>query len=1100
MMIFRDASCVGLFLILFPSTGAAQQEEAGAILDKTEVKGGGVVHIGCSDGKLTAALSCRAFSPLSAFSSDADEIYKETGFTGGLVVLVGCGGGTLAADLYREKGVLVLALDADAGNVEKARQHIRSKGIYGRVSVDRLAGNALPLIDNTVNLLVSEDLGNVSMEEVMRVLAPGGIASIGRGASRKNTMKPRPKGIDDWTHYLHGPDNNAVATDRVVDMPFHFQWTGAPRWARAHEHLATVSAVVSSGGRIFSIIDEGNTSTVYLPARWRLVARDAFNGVVLWKRVIETWEDHLRGFRIGPAYLPRGLVAVGNRVYAYLGYDQCVTALDAATGKTVLTYAGTEGAREIVVDGTRLFIVVHEASEETETAPRSLGIPKKRLLVFDAGSGKRLWEKKGGDAKDFRRVTLAASGDIAVYQIGKTLVCVDAGTGVERWRAERKDAVAHHDAVNPTTVLQDGHVLWAEYPPREKGKEPPAPGGELIVYEASSGKELWRALACDDFRSPIEVFVIGGVVWTRYREGKDVGHAVGRDLRTGKVLHKLPPDQELFHVAGHGWCYRNKATERFLLRARGGIDFISVTSGPSASFQFIRGTCQYGIMPANGLIYTPPHACNCYIYGKLNGFSAYAPKRARSARPSPSFEKGPAYDAVQKAWPDEAAAASDWPTFRGSALRTGFVDVEIRTGSGTKWEASLGGRVTPPVVARGRVFVAQIDGHSVHALDSESGKELWSFTAGGRVDSPPTLHRGLALFGSADGWVYALRASDGELAWRFRAAPGDQRLVSYGQVESVWPVPGSVLVVGDAVCFVAGRSSFLDGGIRFYRLDARSGKKLSESILYHRDPETGKVDPKILEGKDVDGALPDVLASDGKSIFMRHNRLDIEGRLQERNVPHVFSSVGFVDPDWWHRTYQQFGVEAKSGFGGWASTGNAVAAGRLIVTDGKRVYGFGRTGPYGNGISYAGITTFRLFRSAPQPEMKKVDVAGKKRKGFVKQYDWEIDVGVRARGMVLAGKTLYLAGPPNPLLGRSKMRAEQRSEKKSIQDKVKKFMAEHEDTFLGRNGGLIWAVAAPDGKKLDEWKLEAPPVHDGLIAADGALFLSTVDGKVVRFE
>ena len=84
---------------------------------------------------------------------------------------------------------------------------------------------------------------------------------------------------------------------------------------------------------------------------------------------------------------------------------------------------------------------------------------------------------------------------------------------------------------------------------------------------------------------------------------------------------------------------------------------------------------------------------------------------------------------------------------------------------------TLGGKLTAPVVAGGRVFVASVDTHTVHALDGSSGRTVWSFTAGGRIDSPPTIYRGLVLFGAADGNVYALRAGDGKLVWRFRAAP-----------------------------------------------------------------------------------------------------------------------------------------------------------------------------------------------------------------------------------------------------------------------------------------------------------------------------------------
>ena len=74
-------------------------------------------------------------------------------------------------------------------------------------------------------------------------------------------------------------------------------------------------------------------------------------------------------------------------------------------------------------------------------------------------------------------------------------------------------------------------------------------------------------------------------------------------------------------------------------------------------------------------------------------------------------------------------------------------------------------------MADGKLFVSSVNAHTVYALEAGSGKQLWSFTAGGRVDSPPTIWQGRVLFGSADGHVYQLRAGDGALVWRFRAAP-----------------------------------------------------------------------------------------------------------------------------------------------------------------------------------------------------------------------------------------------------------------------------------------------------------------------------------------
>ena len=144
--------------------------------------------------------------------------------------------------------------------------------------------------------------------------------------------------------------------------------------------------------------------------------------------------------------------------------------------------------------------------------------------------------------------------------------------------------------------------------------------------------------------------------------------------------------------------------------------------------------------------------------------------------------------------------------------------------------------ITALTVAQGKCFVADCDAHTVHALDSETGRPAWTFTATGRVGSPPTIANGLAVFGSRDGYVYCLRASDGELVWRFRGAPEDKRVVAYGQLESLWSISGGVLVEDGAAVFAAGRSSFLDGGRRLCRVDLGTGKLVSESTIYTPDP------------------------------------------------------------------------------------------------------------------------------------------------------------------------------------------------------------------------------------------------------------------------
>jgi outer membrane protein assembly factor BamB len=1038
---------------------------------------------------------------VTAEAVTADEVLRETGFQGGLIVHVGCRDGRLTAGLVRD-GAVVFGLDAERANVEAARARFVREGVNGRGTAELLRRGGIPLVDGTAALVVVEDSASVPMPEVMRVLAPGGVSYVrSRGRWRK-TVKPRPENIDAWTHYLHGPGNNAVAADSVIDRPFHFRWTGGPVWQRSHDFLASMSALVADERRLYYIFDEGETSSMAFPPKWTLAARDAFSGIVLWKRPIDEWENYLVHFRSGPVHLPRALVVGGGRVYAILGYDRPVTALDPATGKTLKTYEGTAGAREILFDDGRLTLVIHEKRDGAHVAFDPKGEPpSKRIAVLDAATGRTLWKKSAAEARGLVSGTMGTSGGFTVYQKGGTLVCVDAATGRELWTAEGRGPDSYRPWTHPTTVIVGNTVLWGDYS-RKRGRNNEG-SGTIVAFDAATGRELWRADAWDSFRAPIEVFVIKGLVWTRERKtAKDHGRAVARDLRTGEVTRRLEPDAKLFSIGGHAWCYRNKATERFLLRGQAGVDFLSVDGDGGSAHHFVRGTCQYGIMPANGLVYAPPHSCACFIKAKLNGFVALAPRAGSPVyeRKEPRLEKGPAFAGLARGWPGAKASAGEWPTFRADAARGASLPSGATRAPRSlrkKWEARIPGRLSAPVFAGGRLYVASVDAHTVHALGREGGKRLWTFTAGGRVDTPPSVHRGLVLFGSADGWVYCLRASDGKLAWRFRASGADVRMVAHGQVESVWPVPGSVLVLGDHAYFASGRTSYLDGGMRLHKLDIRSGALVAERKLYDRDPETGVVPRGYARGKSIaPAALPDVLSSDGESIFLRHRRFDLDLAPVAEDAPHVFSSVGFVDDSWWQRTYQLYGPTMQGGFGVWFRQGNRAPAGRLIALRGDTVFGFGRTTPYDCFDNFAGLNLkrYHIFSAPAAARVKRgefdtVDWGKRivKRKGEVIGYNWTRDTGVRARALAVAGDRVFLAGPRNVLHG---------IEPKEIK-RARALVREHAEEFAGRKGGILWAVSTKDGRKVGEVELESPPVHQGLIAAGGALYMTTVDGRVV---
>ncbi|MCX7017210.1 MAG: methyltransferase domain-containing protein [Candidatus Sumerlaeota bacterium] len=332
-------------------------------------------------------------------AAQARAILEAAGVQGGVVVHLGCGDGKLTAALHANDRYLVHGLDADAKTIETARRNIQALGLYGKVSVEQWTGKRLPYAENLVNLLVAEDLGGVPMDEVMRVLAPLGVAYIKTNDAWLKTVKPWPKDIDQWTHFLHGPDNNAVAQDTVVAAPRSIQWVADPKWGRSHEELASMSAAVTANGRVFFVADEAPLDSIRFTGQWSLIARDAFNGVLLWKKEIPVWTDHLRQFRSGPADLPRRLVAVGDVVYVTLGLAAPVTALNAATGDVIRVYAGTEYTEEILADGGVLYLAVG-TSEANRTGgglvargePAPSGF--RYLTAIRADTGERLWTLK----------------------------------------------------------------------------------------------------------------------------------------------------------------------------------------------------------------------------------------------------------------------------------------------------------------------------------------------------------------------------------------------------------------------------------------------------------------------------------------------------------------------------------------------------------------------------------------------------------------------------------------------------------------------------------------------------------------------------------
>ncbi len=932
----------------------------------------------------TLLAASMAVSPQLAAADARDEAAKivdQSGVSAGFFVHLGAKDGQLTRALLQNDSIQVHGLVREAQNLQQGRGEILSAGQYGDVALDAFEGKQLPYVDNLVNLLVSEDLGDVPLDEVLRVLVPNGVAMIREDGKWTKTVKPRPEEIDEWSHYLHDATGNSVAHDDVVGPPRHLQWVGSPRWSRHHDRMASMSALVSTGGRMFYIMDEGSRISIQLPSDWKLIARDAFNGSILWKRDIKDWQSHLWPLKSGPTQLSRRLVSTDDTVFTTLGFNEPLVAIDAATGQTLRTYEGSDSTEEIIHTGGLLFLVVRKGKAELQDyAPlhgtvgdqaRSRNFfwneEPRVLMAFDAQSGQQLWAKQ----TKISPLTLAADDSRVYFHDGDKVVSLQQRSGEVVWETDpvtRRQSFTFN--FGPRLVVHEDVVLYA------------GGDGNMKSIDSKSGEELWKAsFPNSGYQSPQDLMVVGGLVWLApLTSGRDTGVYTGRDPRTGEVKKEFAPDVETYWF--HHRCYIAKATDKFLMPSRTGIEFVDPTKEHWDIHHWVRGGCLYGVMPCNGLTYAPPHNCACYPEAKLFGFNSLAP--LSPTRPIPTtvpeegrLEKGPA---METPLADVDNDSQDWPTYRHDEGRTGTADTSVDPTVSQDWAADLGGPLTAPVIAGGTVYVAQVDKHTLVALDQESGNKRWTYTIGGRIDSPPTVYRGRVVFGGADGWVYCLRAADGELAWRYRAAPLDRRTMAFEQLESLWPVHGSALVRDDIVHCVAGRSMFLDGGLRLLRIDLRTGKKLSETLMDEKNPDTGNNIQEKLQILQMPVGLPDILSCDGNHLFMKSQKFDLEGnRLeigpnsgdfasqaskQRGDDAHIFAPMGFLDDSWFHRSYWVHGQSFAGGHGGYYQAGRFAPSGRILVRGNGYVFGYGRKPQY---LRWTTTLEHQLFAAEPNP-------------------------------------------------------------------------------------------------------------------------------------
>ncbi len=187
--------------------------------------------------------------------------------------------------------------------------------------------------------------------------------------------------------------------------------------------------------------------------------------------------------------------------------------------------------------------------------------------------------------------------------------------------------------------------------------------------------------------------------------------------------------------------------------------------------------------------------------------------------------------------------SADWPAYRHDAQRSAVTAETLTMPLSPAWTLAPAQAPRPawpqpsrevhridfdfapqPVVAGGLVLLGSSADDTVRAFDAATGAVRWRFITGGPVRLAPHVAGGRAYFGSDDGFVYCVDLRSGEQVWRFRAAPGDDRIPGQGRMISRWPVRTDVLVA-DGVAYAAA-GMWPSEGVFVYALNAKTGRQI----------------------------------------------------------------------------------------------------------------------------------------------------------------------------------------------------------------------------------------------------------------------------------
>lgn len=801
----------------------------------------------------------------------SDPLLVQAGVRQGLCVVVGANDAGRLTALTNDGWILVQGIQRDAATSERVRAELVAAGRNGIASVLQVQSTrTLPYNDHIVSLLVvdADALGSETPPEteILRVITPAtGVALVRTGGAWAKRSRSLPATMDDWTHLHHDASNNPVSEDEEVGEMKGLQWLACMEGGARSSF-----GLILSGGRWFH---------PYGPQRdgvgesgiENLDNRDAFNGMLLWRRVNGAPSQRVRK--------EASISADGRRLYGNLQRVGPALALDLRTGAQTASYdAGSARPEYGRFPTSPLPPFINQV-----VGDRLVQGMLENIRVFDTTRDALAWSAMDPVPGQFvqqiaadERVVVAAFSSqrtTPAYGYGHahiaidTLVAWELASGRELWRT------ADYTGYQTANLVLYRDVLVFEHLRRVTGKSEVILVAQLTL-DAATGKLRRRNEQVPEYKLASALHGTFGVIADEFEGQWFDGGPARINVFTG--VRGIQPATDRYN-----WCGFTRWTAKGTLpHASCWVD--RATNTVSANFT-ARTVCDMGRFPGYGQVYYTHGACGCIP--RLFGFASL---HARTTAPAPLPDTARLVKGAGVAGPKPTTwpAPGSWPMHMGDARRSSSTPVDLparlalvatatpahghpASPIGVEWEEnqSVLGPVSPPVAAEGVIAVAVTDRHRLDVYDGRTLTLRWSYTVGARIDSPPVLYAGMAIFGARDGWVYAVALADGRLVWRACIAPAERHLVVSSGVESLWPVAGSLMLLDGRLVATAGRQNEIDGGIALAILDPLTGATLVRRMMGAQLASDDR-QPRNPAPDNARVFTNDVMTSDGQLAYM----------------------------------------------------------------------------------------------------------------------------------------------------------------------------------------------------------------------------------------